>query len=160
MPTPPHAPVREMRNAAGQSGVAVGSIRRGHPARAMLLESLGALHVHGLPIDWKRACRKGRRVTLPTYAWERERYWLEAPGVNATRAQRGPRSGHPLLGPSISLAATLGARVWESVVDVKELAWLLDHQYSPAGLSFSSLKGADAAKSKVLMQAWTQLILL
>ncbi len=34
-----------------------------------------------------------------------------------------------------------------------KIAWLLDHQYSPAGLSFSALKGADAAKDRVLVQA-------
>jgi hypothetical protein len=34
-----------------------------------------------------------------------------------------------------------------------KLAWLLDHQYSPAGLSFSALKGADAAKARVLVQS-------
>ena len=34
-----------------------------------------------------------------------------------------------------------------------KIAWLLDHQYSPAGLSFSALKGADAARARVLLQA-------
>ncbi len=34
-----------------------------------------------------------------------------------------------------------------------KVAWLLDHQYSPAGLSFSALKGADAAKARVLVHA-------
>ncbi|MBV8830235.1 MAG: 2OG-Fe(II) oxygenase [Acidobacteriaceae bacterium] len=34
-----------------------------------------------------------------------------------------------------------------------KIAWLLEHQYSPAGLSFSALKGADAAKARVLTQA-------
>ena len=34
-----------------------------------------------------------------------------------------------------------------------KIAWLLEHQYSPAGLSFSALKGADAAKAGVLVQA-------
>ena len=34
-----------------------------------------------------------------------------------------------------------------------KIVWLLDHQYSPAGLSFSSLKGADAARARVLLQA-------
>ncbi|MBI4908358.1 MAG: 2OG-Fe(II) oxygenase [Acidobacteria bacterium] len=34
-----------------------------------------------------------------------------------------------------------------------KIAWLLDHQYSPAGLSFSGLKGADAARARVLLQA-------
>jgi hypothetical protein len=34
-----------------------------------------------------------------------------------------------------------------------KIAWLLEHQYSPAGLSFSGLKGGDAAKARVLIQA-------
>ncbi len=34
-----------------------------------------------------------------------------------------------------------------------KIAWLLEHQYSPAGLSFSTLKGADAAKARVLVHA-------
>lgn len=34
-----------------------------------------------------------------------------------------------------------------------KLAWLLEHQYSPAGLSFGTLKGADAARGQVLREA-------
>src|SRR5439155_25491104 len=34
-----------------------------------------------------------------------------------------------------------------------KLAWLLEHQYSPAGLSFSGLKGRDAALAKVVRHA-------
>lgn len=34
-----------------------------------------------------------------------------------------------------------------------KLAWLLEHQYSPAGLSFAGLKGEDAARAKVLRAA-------
>jgi hypothetical protein len=34
-----------------------------------------------------------------------------------------------------------------------KIAWLLEHQYSPAALSFSALKGADAARARVLAQA-------
>lgn len=34
-----------------------------------------------------------------------------------------------------------------------KIAWLLEHQYSPAGLSFSALKGADAARARVVVQA-------
>jgi hypothetical protein len=37
-----------------------------------------------------------------------------------------------------------------------KIVWLLDHQYSPAGLSFSALKGADAAKARVLLRAATK----
>jgi 2OG-Fe(II) oxygenase superfamily len=34
-----------------------------------------------------------------------------------------------------------------------KIVWLCDHQYSPAGLSFSALKGADAARARVLLDA-------
>jgi hypothetical protein len=34
-----------------------------------------------------------------------------------------------------------------------KIAWLLEHQYSVAGISFSALKGPDAAKARVLVQA-------
>lgn len=34
-----------------------------------------------------------------------------------------------------------------------KIAWLLEHQYSPAALSFSALKGADAARARVLARA-------
>jgi len=37
-----------------------------------------------------------------------------------------------------------------------KIAWLLDHQYSPAGLSFSALKSTDKAKARVLVQAATR----
>lgn len=37
-----------------------------------------------------------------------------------------------------------------------KLAWLLEHQYSPAGLSFAALKGADAARGQVLREAARQ----
>jgi hypothetical protein len=37
-----------------------------------------------------------------------------------------------------------------------KLAWLLAHQYSPAGLGFAGLKGADAALAQVLRQAAEQ----
>jgi len=34
-----------------------------------------------------------------------------------------------------------------------KIVWLLEHQYSPEGLSLTGLKSADAARAKVLAQA-------
>ena len=62
----------------------------------------------------------------------------------------------PNYGSLVAAAATILEGYWNSPNAPAKLAWLLDHQYSPAGLSFSSLKGADAAKSQVLMQAAAQ----
>ena len=62
----------------------------------------------------------------------------------------------PNYGSLVAAAATILEGYWNSPNAQAKIAWLLDHQYSPAGLSFSSLKGADAAKSQVLMQAAAQ----
>jgi len=60
----------------------VGSIR--HPGDkvddgAFLLTSLGRLWMEGCEIDWRGfyADEERRRVPLPTYPFERQRYWLE-----------------------------------------------------------------------------------
>jgi hypothetical protein len=53
----------------------------------------------------------------------------------------------------IAEAAAILDRFLRATDAPAKIAWLLDHQYSPAGLSFSALKGADAAKARVLVQA-------
>ena len=47
---------------------------------AFLLNTLGRLWLAGVPVDWSNF-QKGqrRRVPLPTYPFERQRYWIEAP---------------------------------------------------------------------------------
>ena len=49
-------------------------------------------------------------------------------------------------------AALIGKALTEEGAPAK-IAWLLEHQYSPDGLSFHALKSADAARAKVLVQA-------
>ncbi|MGW1785748.1 type I polyketide synthase [Streptomyces sp. NPDC002143] len=58
--------------------LAVATVRRDRPERATLVAALGTLHVHGTPVDWS-AFFEGRRtpVDLPTYAFQRRRYWLQ-----------------------------------------------------------------------------------
>ncbi|WP_395575262.1 SDR family NAD(P)-dependent oxidoreductase [Streptomyces sp. BK79] len=56
------------------------SRRRGDPTEC-LLRAVGRLHASGLPLDWDAvlaAAGPVRRVPLPTYAFQRKRYWLDA----------------------------------------------------------------------------------
>ena len=68
--------------ASGEHGVVVGSLRRDGGGMSELLRNLGVLHVHGVGVDWaKVAGRRARKqlvASLPTYAFQRQRYWLEA----------------------------------------------------------------------------------
>jgi hypothetical protein len=59
----------------------------------------------------------------------------------------------PAYEPQITEAAGILDRFLKASGTPAKIAWLLDHRYSPAGLSLSALKGADAAKARVLLQA-------
>ncbi|MCY0960396.1 SDR family NAD(P)-dependent oxidoreductase [Streptomyces sp. H27-H5] len=45
------------------------------------LASLGEAHAHGVPVDWNAVFggRTGASADLPTYPFQRQRYWLDAP---------------------------------------------------------------------------------
>ena len=82
------------------------SVRAGREDWAQMLESLGTLWVAGVEIDWagfERAAAAPRRVALPTYPFERQRYWLDAPARRTPDPLAGARPAssaptHPLLG--------------------------------------------------------------
>nr|UYV85220.1 polyketide synthase [Streptomyces sp. AJS327] len=57
------------------------TLRRDQPEPEQLLRSLGAAWTVGLPVEWSRVLPgKAEPVELPTYAFQRQRYWLDAPG--------------------------------------------------------------------------------
>ncbi|MBB5119058.1 type I polyketide synthase [Streptomyces eurocidicus] len=59
----------------------VPALRRDRPETDTLPEALAALAVQGVDVDWA-ALYEGsgaRRIDLPTYAFQRTRYWLDAP---------------------------------------------------------------------------------
>jgi acyl transferase domain-containing protein len=50
----------------------------GADENAVLLEALGRWSVLGGTVDWKAAFpASARRVELPTYPWQRQRYWID-----------------------------------------------------------------------------------
>ncbi len=56
------------------------SLRQGRDDWATLLESVAELYVRGAPIDWEGFDRDAprRRLSLPTYPFEQERFWVAA----------------------------------------------------------------------------------
>ena len=71
--------------------------------------------------------------------------------------KRGKGRGRTLKAPEyeseIAEIAAILERSLHAADAPAKIVWLLEHQYSPAGLSFSALKAADAAKAGVLVQA-------
>src|SRR5581483_2956079 len=93
-----------------------------------MLESLTQLYLRGAEVDWAGfdAPYGRRRVSLPTYPFERQRYWIEtAPAEPEPRAQSG---GHPLLGPRFDVAGTPVTHVWQSRIGAQATAYLADHR--------------------------------
>ncbi|MFB6837705.1 type I polyketide synthase [Streptomyces sp. NPDC056361] len=56
-----------------------GTLRRDESGPRRFLESLAALHVRGVAVDWNAVLGRGpgRPVELPTYAFQHRRYWLD-----------------------------------------------------------------------------------
>ncbi|HJX20371.1 MAG TPA: acyltransferase domain-containing protein, partial [Steroidobacteraceae bacterium] len=98
--------LQDTARAANANVAIVGTLRREQGGVERLLLSLGELYVRGLGCDWKPLLPAGQRVPLPTYPFERQRYWLDAgAGAAGDVASAGLASAeHPLLGASIALA--------------------------------------------------------
>ncbi|PNE39999.1 type I polyketide synthase [Streptomyces noursei] len=66
-----------MESAAPQSGAAVmPSLQAAVPDRHALLTAVARVHAHGVPVDWDAVLPGARPAPLPTYAFQRRRFWL------------------------------------------------------------------------------------
>ncbi|HEY0603182.1 MAG TPA: beta-ketoacyl synthase N-terminal-like domain-containing protein [Herpetosiphonaceae bacterium] len=117
------------------------SLRRTTKDWQQILHSLGSLYVQGLAINWLDFEQHARRrVRLPTYPWQRQRYWREpAPAADPARPQPRAASGstatarHPLLGvPLPPLAHEPDTYVWDLDLTGSQLAYFDDHQIGGA----------------------------
>ncbi|WP_327270314.1 SDR family NAD(P)-dependent oxidoreductase [Streptomyces sp. NBC_01218] len=135
--TSPHpvltAAVQETAEAAGARAVVTGSLRRGEGGPVRFLTSLAEIQVHGTDVDWSPALAGPRPSAsdlagLPTYPFQRQRFWLEnatsrsadAPGLGLRAA------GHPLLGASLRPADGDGLLLTGRLA-ARTHPWLTDH---------------------------------
>ncbi|WP_042397185.1 type I polyketide synthase [Streptacidiphilus carbonis] len=78
-------------DSAESTPVVVGTLRRDDGGPVRVLQSFAEVHVQGVAVDWPTVLTPGQPVDLPTYAFARERYWVE--GMLAAPA--GKRVGDP-----------------------------------------------------------------
>jgi acyl transferase domain-containing protein/NADPH:quinone reductase-like Zn-dependent oxidoreductase/NADP-dependent 3-hydroxy acid dehydrogenase YdfG len=109
------------------------TLRPGRDDWPELLGSLQMLHHAGIPVNWKGFdCDYPRRkIRLPTYPFQRERFWFESKRDSGDELPADPfpeRPGtHPLLGAPLRSPALEDA-VFQSAVNAKHPAFLADHQ--------------------------------
>ncbi len=118
-----------------------------HPGEAewpRLLKTLGALYVKGVVVDWAAfdAPYERRRVTLPTYPFQRQRYWWRATAPRTALAPRHETENLPHFGRRLRSPA-LDALVYETAYGPSRPGHLNDHRLNgtivAAGSSHVSL---------------------
>ncbi|MFJ9854801.1 SDR family NAD(P)-dependent oxidoreductase, partial [Streptomyces sp. NPDC101150] len=125
------AGIGDTLDAAGDnagSGVLLGTLRRGHGGLDRFLLSAAEAHVQGVAVDWSRPSegRMVRPADLPTYAFDRRRYWLDAPADENAAGLGQNSSRHPLLAAAVELADERGV-VFTGRLSPDTSAWLADH---------------------------------
>ncbi|MFF3685002.1 type I polyketide synthase [Streptomyces sp. NPDC002187] len=86
----PH-PVLTMHIAAtAGSAVVQPTLRRNEDEAHRLLLSMAELHSRGVDLDWRGPFTGARRVPLPTYAFQRETYWIDGAAAQAPAARPVP----------------------------------------------------------------------
>ncbi|MEU9588057.1 type I polyketide synthase [Streptomyces werraensis] len=119
------------RTPAGPDVLTVPVLRRGHSEGAVLDRAIATLHTHGLPVRPAAEPDPGPAAelsaALPTYPFERTRYWLDAPAPAAPLATAGlDDAGHPLLAAAVELPDGQGG-VWTATLSTRTHPWLADH---------------------------------
>ncbi|MFE2544023.1 SDR family NAD(P)-dependent oxidoreductase [Actinacidiphila glaucinigra] len=113
----------------GDSAAFVPLLRAGRPETETVTTALARLHVRGVPVAWDAyyAGSGARRVDLPTYAFQREAYWLDAgrPAGDVSAAGLGA-ADHPLLGAAVALAG-LDGFLCTGRLSLDTHPWLADH---------------------------------
>src|SRR5262249_4595177 len=104
--------------------VVTGTLRRDDGDLQRFITSTAELFVRGLPIQWPAVVSEGRRVGLPTYAFQHQRYWLEAPSsVGDVSATGLGVVEHSLLGAVVGLAAG-GGVIFTAGLSLAAYPWL------------------------------------
>nr|AFI57006.1 QmnA2 [Amycolatopsis orientalis] len=106
-----------------------GTLRRDNGDWKQFLAAAAQAHVNGVELDWTRVFPPGtaKRVDLPTYPFQRKRYWLDAPaGATDPTAAGLDAADHPLLSGALDLADG-ESTVFTGRLSPHAQPWLADH---------------------------------
>ncbi|MEU6162436.1 type I polyketide synthase, partial [Streptomyces sp. NPDC047130] len=124
--------IEETLEAADVEGTALGTLRRDEGGARRFLTALAQAWTAGVDVDWSAPVPAARRVELPTYAFQRERYWPKQALTADVSAVGQSRTGHPLLGAAVALPD--GGVVLTGRISPSAHPWLADHVVLDAAL--------------------------
>src|SRR3954466_13819095 len=104
----------------GSKPIVISSVRK-EREHDSLLEAAMDLHRSGVALDFKALTPSRRLLPLPAYAWDRSRWWNEAPLWRESRLGSG---GHGLLDARMPCATP----TWTARLDSRHMAFLKDHK--------------------------------
>jgi acyl transferase domain-containing protein/acyl carrier protein len=102
--------------------------RADRPEPVALTDAVAALFVRGSALDWAAFLgpRPAVPVALPTYAFQRQRFWLRAAEATDPRSLGLIEPGHPLLGAGLELPES-GGFAFSARLSLRTHPWLADH---------------------------------
>ncbi|WP_455754031.1 type I polyketide synthase [Streptomyces hygroscopicus] len=102
--------VQETAEDAGREAAAIGSLRRDEGGLDRFWASVGEAWSRGVAVDWQAVFEGtgAKRVELPTYAFQRQRYWPEA-----APARAAGESGHDAV--EAKFWAAVEAEDWQTL---------------------------------------------
>ncbi|MBI1357400.1 MAG: SDR family NAD(P)-dependent oxidoreductase [Acidobacteria bacterium] len=115
--------------ALGLDGAVLPSLRRSEPSLQTLLGTAADLYTRGQSLRWSALAPAGRPIALPSYPWQRRRYWVEA-AADSWRGL-GPK---PLLGDHRLYSGQPGTHLWDLELSLERLPYLADHQVEGAAV--------------------------
>jgi NADPH:quinone reductase-like Zn-dependent oxidoreductase/malonyl CoA-acyl carrier protein transacylase len=120
--------IQETAQQARVDVAVTGSLRRDEGTLQKLLHSWAELYARGLDPGWQTLLPPANRVPLPTYPFQRERFWLDAAPAGATdvRAAGLVSAEHPLLFATLT-RADQDEILFTSSLSLKSHPWLAGH---------------------------------
>ncbi|MEU2514276.1 type I polyketide synthase, partial [Streptomyces syringium] len=124
-------------SAMAQESVPAGTLtvpvlRKDRPEETTAVTALARLHTAGVRVDWQAffAGTGARRVDLPTYAFQHERFWPQVSMSAGDAAGLGLNPAkHPLLGATMVMAGS-DELVLTGTLSLRTHPWLADHVVS------------------------------
>ncbi|MEV6758144.1 SDR family NAD(P)-dependent oxidoreductase [Streptomyces sp. NPDC051214] len=98
--------IEQTVDAEGATAVALGTLRRNEGGPRRFCTALAQAWAQGVPVDWSALHPVGTpRAELPTYAFQRDRYWVDPDPQDGDVSAAGLTSpGHPLVGATVEQA--------------------------------------------------------